>query len=179
MNKQEIINKVMKVEGGFSDEPLDSGGRTNFGITWRVAKKHGFDDVSQLKAMDAFSIYSKEYWDSNSLGSVLLINACIAEEMFDTGVNMGTGRAAEFLQRCLNVLNNRGKNYDDVVVDRDIGPATISALMIFKKQRGDKGMRVLLSMLNSLQGAFYVSLAERRSKDERFIFGWFDNRVIA
>jgi len=31
--------------------------------------------------------------------------------------------------------------------------------------------------LNCLQGAFYVELAEKREKDERFVYGWLLNRV--
>ena len=47
----------------------------------------------------------------------------------------------------------------------------------FSAIRSQKGMDVLVVMLNALQGAFYVTLAERREKDERFVFGWFANRV--
>jgi hypothetical protein len=33
-------------------------------------------------------------------------------------------------------------------------------------------------MLNSLQGSSYVEIAERREKDEKWIYGWFKNRVV-
>ncbi len=36
---------------------------------------------------------------------------------------------------------------------------------------------VPLRALNALQGAFYVELAERRAKDEAFVYGWLLNRV--
>jgi len=35
----------------------------------------------------------------------------------------------------------------------------------------------LYKMLNALQGAYYIELAERREKDEDFIYGWFKHRV--
>ena len=41
----------------------------------------------------------------------------LALEMFDTGVNMGTGRAVGFLQTALNVLNRNQQLYPDMVVD--------------------------------------------------------------
>ena len=77
----------------------------------------------------------------------------------------------------MNVLNNRGQNYSDLKVDGDVGGKTLNALKAFMAKRGSSGESVLYNMLNSLQGAFYVTLAERREKDEKFVFGWFKNRV--
>jgi len=37
---------------------------------------------------------------------------------------------------------------------------------------------VLCRALNCLQGAYYIELAERREKDERFVYGWLKNRVV-
>ena len=34
-------------------------------------------------------------------------------------------------------------------------------------------------LLNCLQGAYYVDLAERREKDQRFMYGWLTHRVAA
>ena len=99
----------------------------------------------------------------------------VAEEVVDSGVNMGTHRAVRFLQRSLNVLNNRGRHYADLTVDGIAGALTLSALAHFLTTRNED---VLVRMLNALQGAFYVELAERREKDERFIYGWFLNRVV-
>ena len=82
---------------------------------------------------------------------------------------MGTGRAGKFLQRCLNVLNKRGSLYKDLTVDGGIGPATISALRAYLNSRDEQ---TLVKALNCMQGAKYVELAERREKDERFVYGW-------
>jgi len=83
-------------------------------------------------------------------------------------------RAGKFLQRALNVLNNTGSLYRDLKVDGAIGSATVSALRGYLDGR-DEG--TLVKALNCLQGAFYITLAERREKDERFVYGWFKNRV--
>ena len=120
---------------------------------------------------------SRKYWEELSLDLVEKLAPAIAEELADTGVNMGTMRAGEFLQRSLNVLNKQGMSYKDIKVDGDIGPRTVSALKAYVDIRKDDGVIVLHRALNTLQGAFYISLAERRQKDERFIFGWLLNRV--
>lgn len=176
--KDQVINQIIQIEGGYVNDPSDSGGETNFGITKRVARNYGYKgDMRYLPRSLAFEIYSNLYWDSLLLDGVQAISPRIAKELADTGVNMGTGRAARFLQRALNALNNRQQHYPDLKIDGALGQRTLNALRQLAGVRGEAGMKVLYKMLNSLQGEFYVDLAERREKDERFIFGWFANRV--
>jgi len=162
-------------EGGYSNDLSDSGGETNWGITKRVARQAGYmGPMRELSRERARKIGKRKYWDSLSLDEVARMSPSIAFEIFDTGFNMGQERAAEFLQRSLNVFNRRGKDYPDIKVDGDIGPGTLGALRSYIDRRGTK---VLLKALNCLQGAFYIKLAERREKDERFVRGWLDHRV--
>lgn len=178
MLKNKIIKKIIEVEGGYVDDPSDSGGKTKYGITEKVAKANGWIfDMQKLPYDLAFKIYSQRYWDSMNLDEIEKLSAKVAEELCDTGVNIGTTRASIFLQRCLNVLNNKGLAYHDIIVDGDIGGKTLRALRAFFDIRKSEGEQVLLAMLNCLQGEFYISLAEKREKDERFVFGWFKHRV--
>ena len=176
--KQNTINHILEIEGGYVNDPDDSGGETNFGITERVARVNGY--TGQMRDMPrpvAFDIYAARYWDAMSLDQIERLCPKVAQEMADTGVNMGVGRAAEFLQRTLNAFNDQGQHYTDLVVDMDIGPGTIRALSAFIEKRGSEGEIVLVSALNALQGAFYIDLTERRQKDEKYLYGWFLNRV--
>jgi lysozyme family protein len=176
--KDETINHIIDIEGGYVNDPSDSGGETKYGITKRVAVKCGYtDDMKLLPKSLAFQIYSQRYWDAISLDDIEQRSQNLAKELADTSVNMGTGRAAEFLQRSLNALNSQGTLFADLTVDRDIGPATLRALDAFMAKRGVNGELVLFRALNSLQGAFYIELVERRQKDEAFIYGWLLNRV--
>jgi lysozyme family protein len=173
--KDRIINEIIRVEGGYVIDPSDSGGETNFGITDLVARAFGYTETMRdMPRQVAFDIYSAKYWDALWGDSLAKLSEPVAEEVVDTGVNMGINRAGKFLQRSLNVLNNRGKYYHDIAVDGFIGTGTITALEIYLLKRDES---ILVKMLNCLQGAFYVELAERREKDERFINGWFKNRV--
>ena len=176
--KNKIIADIIRVEGGYVNDPNDSGGETNFGITERVARENGYDGpMVELPYQFAFEIYQKKYWDVLRLDDVENISVSLAAELADTSINMGASRAATFLQRSLNVLNRQGVDYPDVEVDGRVGDATIGALRAFYRRRGTKGIVVLQNMLNSLQGAFYVVLAETRVKDEDYVYGWFANRV--
>lgn len=173
--KQQTIDEIIRIEGGYVDDPADSGGATNYGITEAVARQWGYKGhMRDLPRSVAFDIYAARYWDSVCADDLVRLSEGVAREVVDTGVNMGVERAAVFLQRALNVLNNLGGLYDDITVDGNIGPATIKALHGYLLKRDEQ---TLISMLNCLQGAAYVELAERRMKDEKFIYGWFNNRV--
>lgn len=176
--KEQIINGIIDREGGYVNDPRDSGGETMYGITVAVARKYGYSGrMAALPRETAFKIYESLYWKSLSLDQVEAIAPRVAAEMADTGVNMGTGRAAGFLQRSLNALNREQSDFNDLIVDHKIGGGTILALQTYIQRRGTEGERVLVCMLNCLQGAFYVELAEKRQKDERFVYGWFLHRV--
>jgi lysozyme family protein len=174
-HKARIINEILRVEGGYVNDPSDSGGETNFGITVEVARANGYlGAIRDMPRKVAFDIYSAKYWDSVAGDELLALSPEIAEEVVDISVNMGPGRAGKFLQRALNVLNKSTELYDDLVVDWSVGPATIKAL---HKYLSVRECEVLVKALNCLQGAFYIELAERRAKDEKFIYGWLKNRV--
>lgn len=174
-SKQEIIDDIIRVEGGYVDDPEDSGGETNFGITEEVARAFGYTGAMRdMPRSVVWEIYARRYWDEVRGDELAALSGAVAFEVVDTGVNMGQARAVTFLQRALNVLNLGGKLYPDLKVDGLAGPMTTSALRQYLAVREE---RALLKALNCLQGAAYVELAERREKDERFVYGWLRNRV--
>jgi len=176
MDKKAIIDGIIDREGGYVNDPADSGGETNFGITVAVARANGYNEsMRDMPRQVAFDIYCAKYWDSVKGDQIFQLSENVADEVVDTSVNMGPGRAGKFLQRALNVLNDRTKLYSDLTVDGDIGPATLSALAAYLDIRSELP---LVRALNCLQGAFYIELAEKREKDERFVYGWLKHRVV-
>jgi lysozyme family protein len=135
--------------------------------------------MSALPREEAVAIYKRIYWLRPRLDEIAKRNAAIAAELFDTGVNMGPAVGVTFLQRSLAALNRNGRDYGDPVPDGRIGPMTLGALDGFLKVRGELGATVLLRALNALQGERYIRLAEKRSANEAFLFGWLANRVGA
>lgn len=170
--------KTGREEGGYVHNPKDSGGPTNHGITEAVARAHGYrGHMRDLPRERARAIAKDQYWDIMRLDDVAALSAPIAEEMFDTGFNAGQDTVVKFLQRFLNVANRQQRDYPDMRVDGLMGRITVSTLGTYLRIRGRHGETVALRALNCLQGAFYVDLAERREKDETFLFGWLLNRV--
>lgn len=178
MNLQDTISALVEREGGYTNNPDDKGGETNWGITVAVARAFGYTgDMKAMTQQTARDIYASRYWHQPRFDEVALISERVAEEMLDTGVNMGSATAGKFLQRALNVLNQNGKTYPDVTVDGGVGNMTLAALKAFLQARGQGGELVLLKMLNAQQSVRYIELAEAIPSQETFEYGWQTNRV--
>lgn len=178
MNIEAMLDTLIGKEGAYSNHPSDTGGETMWGITVAVARANGYPGPMRAMTRDqAKAIYRAKYWSAPGYETVALQSSAVAEELFDTGVNMGPGVGSTFLQRLLNALNRQGKDYPDIRVDGDVGPGTLTALKSFLKARGKEGELVLVRGLNALQGARYVALAEGRTANEDFLYGWLTHRV--
>lgn len=109
---------VLAKEGGFSNNPDDPGGPTNFGITQRTlaAWRHAEvteADVRALSPQEAQEIYRAQYWnvmqcDAMPRGIDLIL--------FDGGVNLGTGSMVKLLQKAIGTAQDGG-----------VGPFTLKA----------------------------------------------------
>ncbi|RLI58904.1 MAG: hypothetical protein DRO67_10285 [Candidatus Asgardarchaeum californiense] len=178
---KEAYDKTMKHEGGYVNDRDDAGGETYKGIS-RVYNPswYGWTMIDEEKNRADFpdclnydnelpeaveDFYKDKYWDVNLLDS---FPQSVANEMFDTGVNMGIGRAAKFLQECLNYLNRNASLFNELVVDGDVGPATLNAL---SKVTRDES--ILLLMLNVCQGRHYMKYMTKSPTQEKFARGWF------
>lgn len=87
-NFDACVAKVFVHEGGYTDDPADSGGRTNFGIT----QKETSIDVRHITKEQAKAIYKKKYWDALGCDN---LPAGVDYTVFDYGVNSGVGRASK------------------------------------------------------------------------------------
>ena len=171
---EHAFNELIAIEGGYIDDPKDSGGKTRYGITEVVAREYGFEEeIKNLPLTLAKEIYKKNYWDALRLDDFLSDSLCM--ELFDSAVNVGVSRAGKWLQIALNVFNAGGKRWEDLYVDGVVGEKTMRiANEATSVSRWEKR---LVKGLNCWQGQYYMELCIAREKDERFVGGWFDNRV--
>lgn len=178
MEINQIIEKVIEIEGGYSNHPADRGGPTRWGVTEVAARKHGYTgDMRHFPKSEAATIYKRRYWHRPRFDKIGDLAPRLAAELFDTGINMGPAIAAGFLQRALNALNRNGSDFKDISTDRKIGGQTIDALSRFLNKRGTSGESVLLKAVEALQGERYIRLAEKRPANEAFLYGWLANRI--
>lgn len=180
---EKLVDSILRVEGSeYTNDPDDLGGPTKYGITLRTLTRHRGEpceaaDVEALTEKEAREIYRQRYYYEPGFAAVAAVSESVAHELTDTGVNCGTEVASTFLQRSLNVLNNAGKIYPDIVQDGEVGPRTISALQDFMAYRGSEGEAVLVKLLNCLQGARYLALCEAWQRNEKYLYGWLLQRV--
>ncbi len=178
MNIDKLIDNAIAIEGDYSNHPADRGGATRWGVTQVVARRHGYaGDMRHFPYNQAAAIYKRNYWLRPAFDKIATLAPRLAEELFDTGINMGPATAAGFLQRALNALNRNGLDYVDIATDRKIGPQTLDALKRFLDKRGADGEVVLRKAVEALQGARYIKLAEQRPANEAFLYGWLANRI--
>lgn len=169
------------IEGGYVNDPDDNGGETYKGISrkwhpdwtgWSIidvykqshSLKTGDTISGETLAKLVMEFYQLKFWDSNRLDEIN--DQDIANEIYDTGVNMSYKTAAKILQEALNLLNRNCKDYPDINVDGMIGKATLDIV------NNHKYPRAIVKTLNVLQGARYVDLCKHDPNQEKFFRGW-------
>ena len=175
---REMIEEIIEVEGGYVNDPNDLGGETKYGITVAAARRYGYQgDMRDMPRQTAFDIYLDDYYLGPRFHWVAERSQRLAEEMTDTGVNMGQPWAVRFLQVALNAFNDEGRRYKDLLDDGYIGNKTMTALDAYLQHRGEEGEIVLLDTLDGLQLARYIELSQARPVNERYAYGWVANRT--
>ena len=124
MNK--VLAHILKVEGGYVNNPADKGGPTNFGITIStLAQWRGVgvteDDVKTLTMDEASNIYRVNYFNKLRLDEVdsVAIQLCLADQAVLCGVKRATERAQRVINSILGTV---------VVEDGLMGPKTTATL---------------------------------------------------
>jgi lysozyme family protein len=167
----EAINVVLQHEGGFSDDPADSGGTTNHGISLRYLRTVGdldcdgyrdgdldrdgdvdSDDIRRMSVRDAVALYKSQWWDRYGYEQIHAQD--VATKVFDLAVNMGARQAHIVVQRALRAVGKVVKE------DGILGPVTIEAINNYQP-------RGLLPAIRSEAAGFYRGLNR-----PQFIAGW-------
>jgi lysozyme family protein len=114
----EIINTIIKNEGGYVNHPNDRGGPTNYGITittlsaWR-GRTVSINDVKNLDIDEAKEIYIEKYYKKTKIN---IMPSEIQKHLTDISALNGPSRVWMFLSRALNKL---GASLDESKVFTD------------------------------------------------------------
>jgi lysozyme family protein len=122
-NWQKSFELMLQSEGGYVNNPLDPGGRTNLGVTqavWEnwVGRKVDEPEMRGLTAEKVEPLYKKNYWNAVR-GDELPVG--LDYLVFDFGVNAGAGRSIRLLQSAVGVTPDGG-----------FGPITLNAVKSFE-----------------------------------------------
>ena len=173
-----VVVGVVNIEGGYVNDPNDSGGETNHGVTVAVARDYGYD--GPMKSMPvgiAKEIYIQRYIVEPKFDKVLLLSPAVGTKLVDMGVNTGPGRATRTFQQTLNDLSRGGRDYPPVEIDGAMGNRTLTAYSALEKHRGRvKACELTLKLIDGYQTTYYATLAKNPA-NASFLVGWLDHRV--
>jgi len=152
----ECLKRILKHEGGYVNDPLDSGGRTNLGVTQRVWEEWVGHPVSEadMKALTSEKVapmYKMKYWNPSYCEK---LPKGLDYVVFDFAVNAGTGRSVKTQQQAIGVL-----------ADGVIGPRTMAAI-------NGANPKDLIAKFSDARTDFYQGIVARRPDQARFIRGW-------
>ena len=162
MSRYEYCLKyILKQEGGYTNDKVDRGGATNFGITQKTYNTYLSDNqlplrsVEEIDSHEVSEIYKEEYWDKCRCSDIPYPLDLV---VFDSAVQHGTTRASRWLQSCV------GTSADGVVGDK-----TIYAVhdRVINKRLED----VLDNYING-RIAFYAQIIKNDSSQAKFAKGW-------
>jgi len=142
----QVVEFTLRHEGGLTQDPLDPGGLTNFGISQRAFPDL---DVAALTREEAIEIYRAHYWRPLRCDE---LPAQVAILLFECGVNQGVPTATRLLQLAVGVR-----------ADGRIGPATLEAV---RRHPHDD----LAAELCARRALEYAKLPPFRL--DRYGFGW-------
>jgi lysozyme family protein len=180
MSFDDELKNLLEREGFYSNRISDRGGETIFGISrrrwpgwegWKIVDDHRIMKMlDSLKTSSSFiadvrSFYLNNFWIPCGAE---VAPAQVGTLLWDAAVQHGVESSVIFLQQSLNVLNDLGKRWKDLVEDGDFGPETQKAL-----QKGWKSYKLdLIWTMFVVRCAFYLSLTRRDVTQEANWRGW-------
>jgi len=153
----QAIGATLAKEGGakFTDDPDDRGGATKYGISQRAYPDL---DIRNLTEAQAREIYKRDYWDRVRGDDIQ--SQVIAENIFDTAVNMGPRTASRLAQLALDIDP----------ADGIIGNQSLAVI----NQANDE---MFIATYTLAKVARYAHICNRDRTQQKFLLGWI-NRAL-
>lgn len=170
-----ITAEIALNEGGYVNDPDDSGGITNHGITMAFAQLHPelfasdgktvtVEDMKSMKVESAEQAYVDFFYTPAHFDKVPNVSN-ITMQLLDMAVNMGendkTGEteAVKVLQHAVSCAT----------IDGEIGPATLAAV---NAHLSAFGAAVVNDSIVHARFAFYEEVVKAHPQDAKFLDGW-------
>jgi lysozyme family protein len=164
MTIEQLLEDILRREGGFVHHPADKGKATKYGITQRTLSKHLGHEVSveEVKALDkelAKEIYKADYYYGPRIHT---LPEELQAQVFDIAVNSGPRKAVSMLQEVLNMAGF------ECSVDGMIGPGTRKQAEAAQQAMGP----LLNNALCEFREHFYRSIVASNPSQGVFLEGW-------
>lgn len=161
------VEFVLANEGGYSNNPHDTGGATNYGITQRTwisylmrrSNIRAPSHVKDITKADAIDCYKVMFWDGKLYDKIICQKLC--NYIFDMIVNHGDNQGIKLVQRALFAVNHKFKFIED---DGILGNKTLDEI--------NNASAVLIAPLMAERAGFYRGLAAHDASQKVFLNGW-------
>lgn len=170
---QTMIEEILVREGGFVDDPDDSGGATNMGISLKYARGIGLDldgdgdtdidDILLVTKEKASELFKKDFYYQPKIN---LLPGDLQAHVFDISVNHGGPVAIMLFQRALNCFL---KLEDRIIEDSRFGPKSRKAC---EKILETSPIKDINNALVDLRKAFYNRVVTHTPSKRKFYKGW-------
>jgi lysozyme family protein len=162
---EELLNDVIKREGGYVNHPNDKGGPTKYGITQRTLSAYlgraaSIEDVKNLDIALAKEIYQRNYYFKPRINA---LPAMLQPIMFDMMVLHSPKVVWRILQE---IINEAG--FGPVDEDGVSGPQTFNAAETCAVEMGD----YLINAIVDARIEFYKMRVEKDPSQKVFLKGW-------
>lgn len=166
-----ILSAVYTVEGGFTNNPADPGGATNYGVTERVARAHGYrGDMRYFpKHCDgpadacADAVYVADYIERPGYMPLVDEQPAVADKLINTAVNMGPPRPNRWFREALGMAPQ----------GLPLMPSDITAFQRYEAMLGGaNACETMLRALSAKQEAEYLRLIANSPRLGTFRKGW-------
>ncbi|NDH49013.1 MAG: hypothetical protein EBY41_00425 [Proteobacteria bacterium] len=165
MTVEEIIDEIIRREGGYVNHKNDRGGPTNMGVTQKtlsnfLGREVSIEEVKNLSKEMAEEIYSRNYYEKPGIAK---LPKEIQPIMLDACVLYGPRRAIRFLQ---TVINEAG--FGPTAVDGISGPGTRKLAEKANESMGG----FLINAIVEERIEFCERIVENNPSQSVFLKGW-------
>lgn len=153
---KQVISHFKKWEGGYANDPDDTGGCTMIGVTIATFRKYfgkekTCEDLKNITDEEWLEIFKKGYW--NPWKADQIENQSIAQLCVDMGWGSGVKTAIKKVQSCLGLK-----------ADGIVGPKTLAAL-------NAKDTVTTFRRLWSMRYSWFRDIA-KKGNNQKFLNGW-------
>lgn len=169
-----MVKALLVREGGFVNNPNDSGGATNEGISLKYLRRVGLargdlnhdgvideKDILAVTPAIAGQFYKEDFYLHPGINQ---LPDGLQPQVFDIAVNAGPPRAVMLLQEVLAKALGIAVRDDGV-----LGPTTVG---LARKAVAQDGLKEITNDLVDARKAFYNRTVARYPQDKVFLKGW-------
>ena len=177
----DMLSDIARREGGFSNDPDDKGGPTNFGISLKFMRQYRIDnnedrniDINDVKGVtpeQAASLIKENIYYARRIN---LMPEDLQPLFLDSAVNVGEYGWAKLLQSTLNDMGATDASGRPLDIDGAVGQRTLEAVENAVERYGWEAIN---NRYVDARVKYHRRRVEEDSTQKKFLQGWIDRAM--